>query len=112
MKENKKPKKSKILKPQEIQESVEISKLVVVPTTGYERMFRKLDEPSRFKVMAQTEHMKTVTSLSELKNVRPITGSENSYRVKFGDLRIVFEKVGKELILRTVANRKDIYKKK
>jgi mRNA-degrading endonuclease RelE of RelBE toxin-antitoxin system len=109
MKETKKPKKSKT---QEIQEVIEISKLVVVPTTGYERMFRKLDEASRLKVMAQTEHMNTVTSLSELKNIRPIIGSENSYRVKFGDLRIVFEKIGKELILRTVANRKDVYKKK
>jgi mRNA interferase RelE/StbE len=43
-------------------------------------------------------------------DVKKLKGSKNEYRLRVGDLRVLFEIEGKRLVVYAVGNRKDIYK--
>ncbi len=51
------------------------------------------------------------SSLSELKNIRKLSGFESYYRIRMGDYRIGFELLSGNIIrFIIVAHRKDIYR--
>jgi len=43
-------------------------------------------------------------------DVKKLKGSKNEYRLRVGDLRVLFEVEGKRLVVYAIGNRKDIYK--
>lgn len=43
-------------------------------------------------------------------DVKKLKGSKNEYRLRVGDLRVLFEVEGKRLVVFAIGNRKDIYK--
>jgi mRNA interferase RelE/StbE len=43
-------------------------------------------------------------------DVKKLTGSKNEYRLRVGDYRVLFELVGKRIVVFTLGPRKDIYR--
>jgi mRNA interferase RelE/StbE len=43
-------------------------------------------------------------------DVKKLKGSKNEYRLRVGDHRVLFELVGKRIVVYTLGQRKDIYK--
>jgi len=43
-------------------------------------------------------------------DVKKLKGSENEYRLRVGDHRVLFELVGKRIVVYTLGQRKDIYR--
>jgi mRNA interferase RelE/StbE len=55
---------------------------------------------------------KSAQNLSDIQNVKKLSGSSNFYRIKIGNYRIGFELLNKETIRFIILlHRKDIYKK-
>ena len=60
------------------------------------------------RIIIQIEHS---SSLSELPNVKKLTGFSDYYRIRIGDYRVGFETINKTTIrFIIIAHRKDIYK--
>ena len=51
-----------------------------------------------------------VDSLTELKNVKKISGYTNYYRIRFGDYRVGFEHREAKIVFYRALHRKDIYR--
>ncbi len=43
-------------------------------------------------------------------DVKKLKGSKNEYRLRVGDVRVLFELEGRRVVVYAVGNRKDIYK--
>ena len=43
-------------------------------------------------------------------DVKKLKGSQNEYRLRVGDYRVLFELVGRRIVVYTVGQRKDIYR--
>lgn len=43
-------------------------------------------------------------------DLKPISGEENTYRIRVGKYRILFEVIGKTLLISKVGSRGDVYK--
>ena len=43
-------------------------------------------------------------------DVKKLKGSKNEYRLRVGDYRVLFESVGKRIVVYTLGLRKDIYR--
>jgi len=43
-------------------------------------------------------------------NVKKLQGSLNEYRLRIGDIRVLFELEGRRIVVYAVGNRKDIYR--
>ena len=53
--------------------------------------------------------METATSITEITGVKKLSGHKTYYRIRIGDYRMGFEKIGERIRLIVIANRKDIY---
>jgi mRNA interferase RelE/StbE len=53
--------------------------------------------------------METATSITEITGVKKLSGHKTYYRIRIGDYRMGFEKIGEKIRLIVIANRKDIY---
>ena len=62
------------------------------------------------KIAAVITEAKSASSLSAIRNVKKMEGSENYYRVRIGDYRIGVKLQGKTLIFLRCLHRKDIYR--
>jgi len=62
------------------------------------------------KVAAVITEAKAASSLSAIRNVKKMEGSESYYRVRIGDYRIGFRLHDKTLIFLRCLHRKDIYR--
>ena len=51
-----------------------------------------------------------VNSITELKNVKKISGYTNYYRIRFGDYRVGFEHRKDKIVFYRALHRKDIYR--
>ena len=51
-----------------------------------------------------------VDSITELKNVKKISGYTNYYRIRFGDYRVGFEHREDKIVFYRALHRKDIYR--
>ena len=64
------------------------------------------------KIERIIETAEAVSSISELPNVKKLTGYKTYYRFRIGDYRLGFEKINEEKIrFIIISHRKDIYKK-
>ncbi len=62
------------------------------------------------KIVAVISEAKAAPSLSAVRNVKKMEGSDDYYRVRIGDYRIGLKLQGKTLIFFRCLNRKDIYR--
>ena len=62
------------------------------------------------KVAAVITEAKASSSLSAIRNVKKMEGSESYYRVRIGDYRIGFKAQDKVLVFLRCLHRKDIYR--
>ena len=62
------------------------------------------------KIAAVITEVKAASSLSTIRNVKKMEGSENYYRVRIGDYRIGIKLQDKTLVFLRCLHRKDIYR--
>lgn len=62
------------------------------------------------KIAAVITESKAASSLSDVRNVKKMEGSENYYRIRIGDYRMGFRLQEKTLIFLRCLHRKDIYR--
>ena len=79
---------------------------------SFEKSLDKIKNKSLFKkiekIIIEFENART---LSELSNIKKLTGYKYYYRVRIGEYRLGFEKIAENTLrLIIVAHRKDIYK--
>lgn len=78
---------------------------------SFEKSLIKVKEKTLFdKFELLIETIEKAEKISEIKNVKKLTGFKNYYRIRIGDFRLGFEKINDNTIrFITVARRKDIY---
>jgi len=64
----------------------------------------------RNNVIDLIDNIKKANSLSDLKNVKKLSGSKIAYRIRLGDYRVGFFFENNTLELAKIQHRKDIYK--
>jgi mRNA-degrading endonuclease RelE of RelBE toxin-antitoxin system len=66
------------------------------------------------KILKALKDLEEIPSLSEAKRLSKMEGTDNQFRYKIGNYRVLltWDKKVQALIVETVALRKDIYKKK
>lgn len=62
------------------------------------------------KIAAVITEIKAASSLSEIRNVKKMEGSENYYRIRIGDYRVGVSAQDKTLVFLRCLHRKDIYR--
>ena len=62
------------------------------------------------KIAAVIAEVKAASSLSAIRNVKKMEGSENYYRVRVGDYRIGIKLQDRTLVFLRCLHRKDIYR--
>ncbi len=79
---------------------------------SFERSLEKLKNKSLFRKIEQTIiEFENAKSLTELSNIKKLTGYKFYYRVRIGEYRLGFEKITENTLrLIIIAHRKDIYK--
>jgi len=79
---------------------------------SFEKSLEKLQNKSLFSKIEKTIiEFENAKSLSELSNIKKLTGYKFYYRVRIGEYRLGFEKIAENTLrLIIVAHRKDIYK--
>ncbi len=78
---------------------------------SFEKSLIKVKEKALFnKIESLIETIEKAEKISEIKNVKKLTGFKNYYRIRIGDFRLGFEKINDNTTrFITVARRKDIY---
>jgi mRNA interferase RelE/StbE len=78
---------------------------------SFEKSLIKVKEKALFnKIESLIETIEKAEKISEIKNVKKLTGFKNYNRIRIGDFRLGFEKINDNTIrFITVARRKDIY---
>jgi len=79
---------------------------------SFEKSLEKLKNKSLYpKIETTIIEFENAKSLSELSNIKKLTGFKFYYRVRIGEYRLGFEKIAENTLrLIIVAHRKDIYK--
>jgi mRNA interferase RelE/StbE len=62
------------------------------------------------KIAAVITEAKAASSLSAIRNIKKMEGSENHYRLRIGDYRIGIKLQAKTLVFLRCLHRKDIYR--
>lgn len=62
------------------------------------------------KIAAMITEAKSASSLSAIRNIKKMEGTDNYYRVRIGDYRIGVKLQGKALIFLRCLHRKNIYR--
>lgn len=62
------------------------------------------------KIAAVITESKAASSLSDIRNVKKMEGSENYYRIRIGDYRLGIKAQDKTLVILRCLHRKDIYR--
>ena len=63
------------------------------------------------KIQDSIENVIQAKSISEISNLKKLSGHKVYYRIKIGDFRIGIEKIENQIRFLTFQHRKDIYKK-
>lgn len=79
---------------------------------SFEKTLDKIKDKSLFsRINKIIINFEKANSLSELINVKKLSGFKNYYRIRIGEYRLGFEKIDeKTLRFILIAHRKDIYK--
>ena len=72
---------------------------------GFKKIFKNISNKLIIKIKSLKDNPKP-------SGCRKITGSENDYRVRIGDYRVIYEidEKNKQIIILAVGHRKDIYR--
>jgi mRNA-degrading endonuclease RelE of RelBE toxin-antitoxin system len=84
----------------------------IIPKIPFYKDMEKATKETRDRARVQLDRLEVSKSLSEMGNIRKLKNKKNTYRLKFGKFRIIFEKEGNILILTALLDRKEAYKKK
>jgi mRNA interferase RelE/StbE len=76
---------------------------------SFVRDAKKLSAEVQLEIRDILVELEQVNSLSQIKNLKKMTGYKNAYRIRLGNYRIGFLMIADELILSRVLHRKDIY---
>lgn len=76
---------------------------------SFVRDAKKLSAEVQLEIRDILLELERINSLSQIKNLKKMTGYKNAYRIRLGNYRIGFLMIADELILNRVLNRKDIY---
>lgn len=76
---------------------------------SFVRDAKKLSTAIQLEIRDILLELEQVNSLSQIKNLKKMTGYKNAYRIRIGNYRIGFLMIADELILSRVLHRKDIY---
>lgn len=76
---------------------------------SFVRDAKKLSSEIQLEIRDILLELEQVNSLSQIKNLKKMTGYKNAYRIRLGNYRIGFLMIADELILSRVLHRKDIY---
>ncbi len=68
------------------------------------------DQAIKKKVAEVIKQVGNVQSMSEIKNLKKLTGFQNKYRIRINDYRIGIELLNKTFIFAAFDHRSDIYK--
>jgi mRNA interferase RelE/StbE len=68
--------------------------------------YRKL--PSNYKTLVDLALSRLAEGLPV--DLKPISGEEKTYRIRVGKYRILFELIGKTLLISKIGSRGDVYK--
>jgi mRNA interferase RelE/StbE len=79
--------------------------------TTFEKDLRKIkSKPLKQKVALLIREILTAESLTEIRNLKLLKGSDVHYRIRLGDYRVGLIVSGKTLILVRILHRKEIYR--
>lgn len=79
--------------------------------TTFEKDLRKIkSKPLDQKVALLIREIITAESLTEIRNLKQLKGSDIHYRIRLGDYRVGLIVSGKTLILVRILHRKEIYR--
>ncbi|GAB2629805.1 toxin RelE [Emticicia aquatilis] len=81
----------------------------IVIKGSFVRDAKKLGKEIQLEIKDILLELEQVDSLSQIKNLKKMTGYKNAYRIRLGNYRIGFLMIADELILSRVLHRKDIY---
>ena len=83
----------------------------VVVTRQFERDVEKeLNKALQFTLADIVEHLKKVSSLKEIPNLKKMKGFKTAYRIRMGEYRIGFILQSDTITLSRIMNRKEIYR--
>ena len=68
------------------------------------------DRALRHKVFEIIKHLKTINTISEIRNIKKLHNKKNYFRIRLGNYRIGLEIIGDTIIFVRILHRKDIYK--
>jgi mRNA interferase RelE/StbE len=85
----------------------------VITRPSFDRDLDKLPD-NEDKILEALFDLRELSSLSESKHLKKVTGTKNFFRLRIGDYRVLlkWDKETQTLIAETVRHRKDIYKKR
>lgn len=84
--------------------------MIVEFDTSFEKSLDKVkDNTLLSKLEKIILNLESANSITDISGVKKLSGYKNYYRIRIGDYRLGFEKIGERSILIVVANRKDIY---
>jgi mRNA interferase RelE/StbE len=84
--------------------------MIVEFDKSFEKSIDKLkDQTLLSKIEKLILKLESSNSITEITGVKKLAGHKNYYRIRLGDYRLGFEKIGEKIRLIIVANRKDIY---
>jgi mRNA interferase RelE/StbE len=86
----------------------------VKATNAFRKEMNRLQLQDIQEVIDALKELRDAQTLSELSNLRKMKGSKDMFRLKVGRYRILIRWIKEEQILeiQTIADRKDIYKKR
>lgn len=86
--------------------------MIVEFDKSFEKSIDRLKDKSLFpKIIKLIESLEKAESLSEIKNVKKLSGYKTYFRYRIGDYRLGFEKINENTVrLVVIDRRKDIYK--
>lgn len=76
---------------------------------SFARDAKKLSKDSQLKLRAILLEVESVENLSQIANLKKMTGYKNAYRIRMGDYRIGFYVDSDTLIISRILHRKEIY---
>ena len=85
--------------------------MVVYTTNSFNKDISKnKDKKIASKIEQTIGKMETVNAVSELPEIKKLSGHSHAYRIRIGDYRLGFFLIDNSIRLTIFANRKDIYK--
>lgn len=86
--------------------------MIVEFDKSFEKSIDRLKDKSLFpKIEKFIDSLENINTLSELSNVKKLSGYKTYYRYRIGEYRLGFEKINENTVrLIIICRRKDIYK--